>query len=70
MDEVLKRHHVSRKDLEGMAVGQTVEFILSEDRKMESAKSTCDQMKRIRRGEFSCKFGRGELPSVIITRLK
>ena len=65
----LKVDHVGRNDLRAMAVDQSIEFVVPGKGQMESARSTCGQMK-LERMRFSCKFNVGEdYYSAIVKRL-
>ena len=62
------RDYLSRKDLRAMAAGQTIEFVLP-DNKLESARTTCDHM-RLYGMKFKCPFYRDGYTSVVVTRIE
>ena len=63
----VKRDYLSRKDLHAMAVGQTIEFCIPQE-KLESATSACNNMK-YQGKRFSKKtIVNGDESSIIVTR--
>lgn len=64
----MERDHVSRDDLRSMVVGQSIEFVLPEPGKLESARSACNQM-RLFQMQYSYEFHIASC-SIVITRVK
>lgn len=64
----IEKDHVSRDDLRSMAVGQSIEFVVP-DGKLESARSTCNNMKYERK-RFSARINLGEVSSITVTRIE
>lgn len=62
----VQKERVSREDLRGMAIGQSVEFIVPFN-KIESARSACNQLK-LQGMKFSYKTAK-DLTSITITRI-
>lgn len=63
------REFLSRNDLQAMAVGQTIEFCIPAD-KLESASSTCNNMKYLgKRFSKSVKIA-GNESSITVTRIE
>ena len=62
------KDHLERDDLRGMALGQTIEYVFADASKLESARSTCNQM-RIFGVKFRSRFNL-DRTSITITRLK
>ena len=60
---------VTRQELRDMRVGQTRIFLLTEEKKLSSARITCQQMKNEEGLEFDAKPDYGA-KAISITRLK
>lgn len=70
-NEVMKvsRDYLSRKDLQAMAVGQTIEFVIPAT-KLESASSACNNMKYLGKKFSKSTKINGDESSITVTRLE
>lgn len=65
----MAQEKVTRQELLDMHVGQTRIITLTERTKIDSARVTCQQLKKLRKGEFGIKPDY-DTSSVSITRIK
>ena len=65
----MAQEKVTRQELLDMHVGQTRIITLAERTKIDSARVTCQQLKKLRKGEFDIKPDY-DTSSVSITRIK
>ena len=65
----VKREYLSRKDLQAMAVGQTIEFCIPQE-KLESATSACNNMKYQGKRFTKKTIVNGNDSSFIVTRIE
>lgn len=64
----MPQEKVTRKELEGMAIGQTTKFYLTSKNKLQATASTLTQLKNEDRGEWKHEKNYDEC-SITITRI-